>query len=333
MTKEFRVGLIGFGFVGKGFVQVLRNRLHWIQEQYATKILLVGISTRSKGCIYSEQGLNLADVGAWPGNRPLFQSYEQNWDSDQFLHNANLNAVVEVSPTDLSNPQVAYQHCITALNRGIHVLSANKGPVARHYSELKGLAAEKGLHLGFEATVMAGTPCVQVLETLKANGVKKILGVMNGTCNFILDQMGLGQPFDQALAEAQKRGYAEPDPSADIDGLDTLAKALILYRIAFDRDLESDKAQCKGIRNYPMVQVQQAKQLGSRIKLIADIRPEGVRILPQAFDINHPLSQISGATNGILVETEDLGSVYLQGPGAGPKETGSALIQDLVRIL
>jgi len=333
MARAFRIALIGFGSVGHGFIEILARRLPWIEERFGVSVLVSGIATRQHGTLYNPDGLKLGLLNQWPRERSQMEAFEVPWDSLTLIREGNFHAMLEVTPTLLKQPEASLAHCHAALDRGMHILCANKAPVAHDYQNLAARARAAKIQLGFEACVMAGTPCIQLLQTLQACGIKRILGVLNGTCNFILEQMGTGRSFEASLQEAIRQGYAEPDPSADIDGLDTLAKAMILARLGFNQEIRLEETSCKGIRNYPMEQVQQARQLGSRIKLVADIKAHQIRVLPQAYDASHPLSQATGAANGILVETEDMGPVYLQGAGAGPRETGSALVQDLVRCL
>jgi len=219
----------------------------------------------------------------------------------------------------------------------MHVTTMNKGPIALHYHELAALARDRGVGLFFEGTVMSGTPLLNVIrETLGGSRISEMRGILNGTTNYILTQMEEGASYPDALAEAQRLGYAEADPTADVEGHDALGKLLILAAVVMDTPLGWDQVSCRGISHLTPDDVKRARAEGLRWKLIAQLKRagEGVEasVSPQAMPANAPLAGVSGAANAITYVTDPLGEVTLVGPGAGRRETGFALLADLLDI-
>jgi homoserine dehydrogenase len=217
------------------------------------------------------------------------------------------------------------------------VVTSNKGPVALAYRELQRLAEARGVQWGIEGTVMAGTPALRLAQTALAGcQISQIRGILNGTTNFILTQMERGANYDDALAEAQRLGYAEADPTADVEGHDALGKLLILAAVVMDTPLAWEQVNCQGISGLTLDDVAQARAGGKRWKLIAQLSRAGEEVEasvgPQAIPANAPLAGVRGATNAITYVTDLLGEVTLVGPGAGQQETGYALLADLLEI-
>lgn len=235
-------------------------------------------------------------------------------------------------------------HLLTLLDRGIPVVTANKQLVARHGTELFARAEAGGAQLRFEASVCGAVPIVRMLrESLAATRIERLLGILNGTTNYMLSAMTAhGQGYDDALADAQRLGYAEPDPTEDVDGLDAAAKLSILAGIAFGTTVDIDDVRATGITGVSAEDVAHAGVLGCRIKLVA--RAErlaaagggatvALDVTPMLVPETHPLAAISGATNAVLVDGAPFGRIVVQGPGAGGPETASALAGDLVSVL
>jgi homoserine dehydrogenase len=216
------------------------------------------------------------------------------------------------------------------------VVTTNKGPVALHYAELSRLAAERGLQLGVEGTVMSGTPALLTgLNFLRAAGVRKVQGILNGTCNFILTRMEAGAAYAEALAEAQEKGYAEADPTGDVEGFDAAGKVVILGNLLMGAPLTMADVDRTGISGLTPADIEAARSAGERWKLIGSLEGGGgltASVRPERLPLDHPLSSVSGAVNAITYTTEILGEVTLVGPGAGRMETGYAVLTDLLEI-
>jgi len=336
----YRLALIGFGNVGQGLATVLRDYGPTISGQHGADFRIVAVNTARRGRIYNPDGID-------PGQ--LLQAYSDTkridsmaapysgWDVQRVIRESNADVVVEMTSSDLLTGQPATDYIRAAIAQDRHVITTNKGPVALFYPELAAMAAERGVRLGVEGTVMGGTPVLRVgRELLAAAGVLRIQGILNGTTNYILTRMADGEPYEAALREAQKKGYAEANPSADVDGYDAAAKIVILANLLLGIPLKMDNVEREGIGNLTTRDIVRAQQVNEVWKLVgwverttdmvkASVRP--IR-LPQA----HPLAGISGATNAVTFVTKLLGEVTIVGPGAGRVETGYAILSDLLDI-
>jgi homoserine dehydrogenase len=244
-----------------------------------------------------------------------------------------------MSYTDLETGEPALTHVRHALNNGRHVVTTNKGPTALHFPELQRLAQENGVQLGVEGTVMSGTPALRVgMELLAGAGIRRVQGILNGTTNYILTQMEAGATYEAALAEAQEKGYAEADPSGDVEGHDAAGKVVILANLLLDLPLTMGDVACEGITALTPHDIRAAREAGERWKLIGlvqrsdDEQGYTARVRPTRLPLAHPLASVSGATNAITYTTDLLGDVTLVGPGAGRVETGYALLGDMLGI-
>jgi homoserine dehydrogenase len=221
----------------------------------------------------------------------------------------------------------------------MHVITANKGPGALAAAELFSLAQRHSVQLRMEATVMAGTPVLSTIrEGMAGSKVTAIRGILNGTTNYILSAMATGRDYAEVLAKAQAQGYAEADPSADVEGYDTVAKTLILAALVFGRPLKPDQVLRRGITTITREQVQQANDTGKRIKLIASLRRHSetdtleARVEPKGLALSDPLARVEGVMNAIAIHTDTLPEVTVIGPGAGRLQTGQGLLADLIAI-
>lgn len=335
--KSLRVSVAGFGFVGRGFVELLRQKQELLRQVYDIDARLVGVGN-SRGFIYREDGLDIATVlelGA--AKRPL-SDYEsaRHWASAvEGLSQTGTNMLVEAIPTDLTNVQPSLDLIVTALGLGAHVVTANKGPGALAALDLLALARQQGVQLRMESSVMAGTPVLStIIEGMAGATVQEVRGILNGTTNFILTNMAEGRAYADVLAEAQKLGFAETDPTADVEGYDTLAKTLILAALVFHQPLKVDEVKLQGITGVTLDDVKQATSDGKRIKLIAAIKREGEQLIasvtPQALPLEDPLARVSGSTNALSIRTDTLGETTIIGDGAGAMVTAQGLLADMI---
>ena len=224
----YRLALVGFGNVGQGFAQILSERGSLLAEQFGVSLQIVAVSDLLKGSLYDPQGLDpaaLLDAVRSTGRIDGLEAPFHGWDALKTIAESQADAVVELSYTDLKTGEPAITHLRRAIETGKHVVTTNKGPVALQYPALKALADAHGVEIGVEGTVMSGTPVLRMAsELLAASGITRIQGIINGTTNYILTQMESGAPYADALAEAQARGYAEADPTGDVEGFDAAAR-------------------------------------------------------------------------------------------------------------
>jgi homoserine dehydrogenase len=330
--------LIGFGVVGQGFVEILLDKTDDLQQKQGFSAEIIGVITGSKGTLYHPLGLDKSALldAAQSGS---FESYpdssdlKRNWDAIEIIATGNADAVIEMSPTNLETAEPALTYCHTALDNGKHLVLANKGPVALAYNDLDTKATENNLHIRYEATVMAGTPTMQLAEdALGGCTISEARGILNGTTNYILAQMENGMDYSDALAKAQELGYAETDPSGDVDGWDAAGKVLILSNALFGTHLTMSDLDVEGITQITADDINDAQTNNQRYKLIASVTPTGGSVQPVRLSINDPLASVGGATNAITLKTDLLGDVTLIGAGAGKLETGYAILADLLAI-
>lgn len=337
---KYNLAFIGFGVVGQGFAEILHQQKDGLKKQYGLDFEVVAISDPVKGSVYEENGLELAKILSLvkeTGKIDVYSGGTKGWDSIKTITSTNANVIIEVSPTDIKTGEPAITHIKTAFNNKKHVITTNKGPVALAYKELSDLANKNNVFFKFEGTVLAGTPALNLsLEALAGVGIKEIRGILNGTTNYILTEMEQGRTYDEVLKEAQRLGYAEAKPDADVEGWDALAKVLILANVVMDGDLKVEDIERQGITKITLSDIETAKSENKRYKLIGKVWREGSQIKgsvgPEKLDIQDSLAQVNGVLNALTFVTDNLGDVTIVGPGAGRKETGFALLSDLISI-
>jgi homoserine dehydrogenase len=329
--------LIGFGTVGQGFAEILRDKAALLREQSGFVPVIIGVATRSGGTLYHPDGLDvnkLLAAAAQGGinHYPDTPGLRRDMDTLTLIQNSGADALLEASITNLQTGQPATDYCLAALAAGQHVILANKGPIALAYAELKAAAQKAGKQLRFEGTVMAGTPSLTLaLEALAGCTILEARGILNGTTNYMLTQMAQGVVYADALAEAQRLGYAEADPTADVDGWDAAGKLLILAAALYGKKLSLTDMPVKGISGITPADIEAARQAGEVYKLIASVTPAGGSVNPERVPLNHPLA-VSGGTNAITFKTDLMGEITLVGAGAGRLQTGFALLADVLAI-
>jgi homoserine dehydrogenase len=340
--KLHRLALIGFGVVGQNLAHVIQAKHSDLIEQYGLDLRLVAIATRSKGSVYHPEGLSIeallqaitetGHLDHYPDQAGLIRG----WDGLRIAAESQADTLVEVSFTDLETGQPAIDHCRAAMRSGKHVVTANKGPLALAAPELLELARQQGVGFGFESTVMAGTPALRGGDLMKGCRISEVRGIFNGTTNYILTKMEEGATFTDALAEAQRLGYAEADPSGDVDGHDAAAKVVILANTLMRASLKLQQVTTTGIGQLTAENIAEAKAQGKCWKLIGRVQRTNGEIIasvtPEMISITDPLAQVKNATNAITYQTDLLGPITLIGAGAGGKETAAGILADIITI-
>jgi homoserine dehydrogenase len=337
-----KLALIGFGVVGQGLAQILHDKQETLRQNHGFEARIVAVSTLSKGSLFHPEGLDIPKLLAAvkSGNLahyPDLPGLERDWDNLKIIRESNADTVVEVSYTILTTGQPAIDHCRAAIESGKHLVTTNKGPVALAYHDLAALAKAKGVRFGIKGTVMSGTPAIRVpLATLAGNEISEVRGIFNGTTNYILTKMEEGMDYEAALRQAQELGYAEADPTADVEGHDAAGKVVILANVVMNAPLKLEEVDCQGISHLTSVHIQQARAEGKRWKLIGRVKKVNNRVIasvkPEAIPMTDPLAGVMGATNAITYECDLSGPVTLVGAGAGRGETGFAILIDLINI-
>lgn len=340
MATEVRLGLIGFGNVGQGLAQILKESHDEYLQTYGLDIRITAVVDALKGSLYAPHGLDAGELlGKIAKDNTLkgLSVEKPDWDALTMIRESNADVIVEMSYTDLKTGQPATDHLVEALKNKKHVVTTNKGPVALNYAQLEALAKANGVKLGVEGTVMSGTPTLRLArEILAAGHIRKLMGILNGTTNYILTQMESGMSYADALADAQKLGYAEADPSGDVEGFDAAGKVVILARLLMNTQIKMEDVERTGITRLTGADISAAKANGERWKLIGSLEwingKLNARVSPQRLPLSHPLAGVTGATNAAHFTTDYVGEVTLIGPGAGRLPTGYAVIEDLLAI-
>jgi homoserine dehydrogenase len=303
VTASFRIGLLGHGTVGAAFAQLLEARAGQVEAATGLRPELTGVLTRSRG------------------------------DFEEILAGSDL--IVEV----IGGLEPARDYVLRAMAAGKHVVTANKQLLSQHGEELWACARENDVQLRFEAAVAGVVPVIRVLqESLAAAHVDRLHGIVNGTTNFILTRMAeTGASYDDALAEAQRLGYAEADPTDDVNGRDAAAKMAILARLAFNTPVHLDQVLYEGIEHITADDMEYARDLGLGLKLIGTAeRVDGglsVRVHPAFLYAGHPLASVSGPFNAVTIESQAITEITLSGPGAGGPQTASAVLGDVISAM
>ena len=304
-TQVFRVGLLGHGTVGSAFAQLLPARARRIEQITGLRPELSGVLTRSRGGSF-----------------------------DELLTRSDL--IVEL----MGGLEPARTWLLEAMRAGRHVVTANKQLLSHHGEELWDVAREQGVQLRFEGAVAGVVPVIRVLqESLAGAEVDRVSGIVNGTTNFILTEMArTGSTFPEALAEAQRLGYAEADPTDDVTGRDAAAKMAIIARLAFETPVHIDQVRYEGIEEITPDDLEYARDLSLGLKLIGTAERVGadalsVRVYPAFLYPGHPLASVNGPFNAVTVESEAITEITMSGPGAGGPQTASAVLGDMISAM
>lgn len=316
--KPIKVGLLGLGTVGGGTLTVLRRNQQEITRRAGREIQVVMAAVRD---------LKKAEHTSGGGLQLTTNPFD-------VVNNPEIDIVVEL----MGGLSPALELVMQAIENGKHVVTANKHLIAKHGNEIFAAAQAKGVMVAFEAAVAGGIPIIKAIrEGLTANRIEWVAGIINGTTNFILSEMReKGSGFDEVLAEAQRLGYAEADPTFDVEGIDASHKLTILSAIAFGIPMQADKAYTEGITKLTGEDVKYAEQLGYRIKLlgITKRRENGVelRVHPTLIPEKRLIANVNGAMNAVLVKGDAVGPTLYYGAGAGAEPTASAVVADLVDV-
>jgi len=338
---HFKLAFIGFGTVGQGLSEILLEKKEMLAKKYDLEFSIVAISDMIKGSVYDKKGLDMSKILeiVKTGNKlDKYPSDVKGLSSIETIKQTNADIIIEVTYTDVKTGEPALTHIKTAFQMGKHVISTNKGPVVKEVKKLLEIAKTNNVYYGFEGVVLAGTPVINLAEyTLAGNNIRGFKGILNGTTNYILTRMEEGMSYGDALKKAQELGYAEADPTGDVEGLDALGKVVILTNVVLDKKIGWKDVKRKGITEISVDDINQAKKEGKRWKLIgsAQIQSDGsvkAKVWPVKLPLSDPLAGVNEAINALTFFTDELGPVTIVGPGAGRRETGFSLLIDLINI-
>ncbi len=313
-----KVGLIGLGTVGQGVARLLTERQEFLAQRLGTDLVLK----------------KAADIDPERRSRVSLEPERLTARDLDILDDPDIDIVVElIGGTDRARELV-----LEAISRGKNVVTANKALLALHGNEILAAAAQQGVDVAFEAAVCGGVPLILALrQGLAANRIQEMFGILNGTCNYILTQMSeQGMSYTQALAEAQAQGYAEADPTLDVEGIDTAHKLAILVSLAYCAPLNLEPIAVSGISKLDPLDLQLAREFGYAMKLLAISRNDGstieARVHPTLIPRDHMLANVSGAFNAVYLTGDAVGPILLYGQGAGMMPTASAVVSDILDL-
>ncbi|MCY4149893.1 MAG: homoserine dehydrogenase [Gammaproteobacteria bacterium] len=317
--KAVKIGLLGFGTVGGGTLTVLQRNMEEISRRAGREIKVVAIAVNDLGKKrdIDTGGIELTD-------RML-----------DIVNNPDIQVIVEL----IGGGDDVFNAVMQSLEKGKHVVTANKALIASHGNAIFRKASEKGLMVGFESAVAGGIPIIKLIrEGLSANQIEWFVGIINGTCNYILSQMADRQrEFDDVLEEAQELGYAEADPSFDVGGVDAAHKLTILASIAFGVPLRFESVYIQGIEHIQKIDIEYADELGFRMKHLGISRRTGdgleLRVHPALIPKQNLIASVSGVMNAVLIQADAVGQSMFYGPGAGSEPTASAVVADLIDVV
>lgn len=337
---RLRLAIIGFGVVGQGLARHLVSKRQYLSSKYNFEYDVVAICDLKLGSIMCDSGISLSKVLKLIDSGKRIDEYEnvaKGFSALEVIKQTTADVVVEATWTNLETGEPGLTHIRRSLERGIHVVTSNKGPIALAYRELKRLAESRRAFLRFEATVMSGTPTINLgLECLAGADIKCLRGILNGTTNYILTEMGRGVSYSEALRKAQELGYAEADPTADVEAWDPAAKIVILSNVLMDADLKIRDVERRGITDITLRDIDEARRRSKVIKLVAKAEKIGGRVTasvkPEEIPMTDPLAHVDGVLNALTYVLDVQRDVTVIGPGAGGDSAGYALLSDILTI-
>jgi homoserine dehydrogenase len=337
---RFRLAFVGFGRVAQGLAKILVEKRADLKRRFGFDYEIVAVADTIKGSVMSRRGLRLQKLLSLVQEKGSIKDYgkgRKGLSAVETIAQTDANVLVETTWTNLEDGEPGLSHIRKALGEGLHVVTTNKGPIALAYHELAALAHRRGCHLRFEGTVLSGTPAISLAkENLAGSTINSIRGILNGTTNYILDEMAAGKTYAQALEKAQELGYAEADPSSDTEGWDSIAKITILTNVLMGGRIRPADVGRRGITRVTAEDISDARSKGERIKLVARAdREEGrikAQVIPERLRESDLLSHVSGVLNAMVLSTDVQPEVAIVGPGAGGDSGGYALLSDLLAL-
>ena len=340
-SKIIKIAILGFGNAGKAFAKMLTEKHKEIINKFNMNVSVVAISTKSKGCLVNENGINLLDA---LNDLEEFNHFDEkrsdyiNMSSMKIAETVDYDILFELTPLKIFSGQPAIDYIKTALNKKKHAVSANKGPIAWAFEELSNLAKKNGVFFYYETTVMDGTPVFNLVdETLKFCKVTEVKGILNSTTNFVLEEMAKGKPYDEIIKEGKKRGFVEEDPAMDIEGFDAAAKTATLLNVLMNANITPNDVERKGIEDIDYEQLKAAESRGNVIKLICYGGIENgkvvARVKPEEVSKNSLFSTITGTTSIVSITTDLMGTVSIVEHEPEIEQTAYGVFSDLIRVL
>ena len=331
-----KICILGFGAVGKGVAKVFSMKKEEVKEKYGVDLKISAV-TDTSGAAISDEGLDpdlLLKIKEETGKVSNYPEYGITGISNlEVLDKADYDCLVEVTPTDIDDGEPAKTHILKAFNDKKDVVTSNKGPLALSFMELESSARDNGVQFKFEASVGGAMPIINFAhETLSGNDINSILGILNGTTNYILSRMAKeGSSYEQILKESQELGIAETNPAQDVDGLDAACKVVILANSLLNMDVSLKDVEITGISKITPEAISLAQKEGYLIKLIGEVSPDTLEVAPRLVKEGSPFA-VEGTLNVATLKTDLADDVTVVGKGAGSIETASAILSDIISV-
>lgn len=336
---ELRLCMAGFGAVGQRLCRLLEEKRQELEEQFHLRVKLVGVCTRSQGALVNPEGIALDSLFDQEGNRISFARHPdyRQWTVLDMVDGVEADALVEVTTLSIRDGEPARTHITRALERGMHVITANKGPIAWYYRELERLAREKGKQLLYETIVMDGTPVFNLVEdTLRGNRILGLRGILNGTTNFLLQQLEQGLTYEQAIRRAQEIQLAEADPSLDVDGWDGAAKICAMANVFMGANMTPMQVEVESLRSVTLEDMERARKAGKKIKYICQAQREDgavkLWVKPQELEPTDPLYSVDGTSAGLTLYTDLAGELTMLQTDPGILQTAYGVYSDILTL-
>ena len=337
---KLRLAMIGFGNVGQAFARLLISKREWLRETYGLEVEVLAISTRTRGSLMSKKAIDLHRVLGMLEVGEIFRDSMPEYvklSPLEIIEGCDANLMVELTTLNIDSGQPAIEHIRKALRRGMHIVTANKGPIAYAYDELSLLARSRGLQFRFEGTVMDGTPIFNLVKrTLPGCEIESVQGLLNSTSNFILTEMSRGISFEEALDKAIRVGVAEADPSLDIDGWDAAAKITALANVLMGARSTPKEVERTGIRGISPESLRKAAASGMKYKLIARAEKANgevkMCVRPELLKPEDLFWSVDGRSSAITLKTDLMGEISVVEHDPSIMQTAYAIYSDMLLI-
>lgn len=333
-----RLAMIGFGNVGQEFARLLISRRDWLLKYKSLDVEILSIATKTRGALSSKKPLDIERVLKELNNNGSLVKYGPESTTHSpvtIIEETEADMMIELTPLNIDTGQPAIDHIKRAFEVGMDVVTANKGPIAFAYNELRNMARSYSAHFRFEGTVMDGTPIFSLVErTLPGCEILGVSGILNSTSNFVLDEMNKGWSMETALKEAQKLGLAEADPTLDIDGWDSAAKITALANVLMDSRMTPKAVDRKGIVGMTQGDIKKASKEGKKVKLIASATRSGgavsLSVKPQLIGPEHPFWSVDGTSSAVTLRTDLMGDLTIFESAPLVTQTAYAIFSDML---
>jgi homoserine dehydrogenase len=335
--QTLKVAILGYGDAGRAYGKLITEKMPEIIEKYQTKVVVTAIATKTRGTLIDPVGIDLVEVEAQLASGGKFSGGTAKG-AVEVAETAEYDVLIELTPLDIFTGQPATDHVKAALNRGKHVITANKGPVAWAFRELRELAAEKNCMFLYETTVMDGAPVFNLVnDTLKMCKVTGIQGILNSTTNFILEELAKGVPYDDILEEGKRRGFVEADPALDVEGWDSAAKVAALMNVLMDAGITPLEVSREGISGITPDMIKDAAKRGKVIKLLCGgevVDGKGAGYVRRSeVDTSDLFASITGTTSVVSITTDLMGTVSVIEHDPETSQTAYGILSDTLRVI